>query len=74
MGQCNEGVHECAREVTQKRSKKPIPIKVVPAQAKLQERTRYLRDWRKQHEQLSVMTGPTKGLGTVGKEVGGMGM
>ncbi|KAK0438444.1 dynein heavy chain, N-terminal region 1-domain-containing protein [Armillaria borealis] len=50
-----------AREVTRKRSERFIPIKVIPAHAKLQERTRYLRDWRKQHEQLAVMTGPTKG-------------
>ncbi|KII86258.1 hypothetical protein PLICRDRAFT_143847 [Plicaturopsis crispa FD-325 SS-3] len=63
-----------AREVTRKRSEKFIPIKVVPAHAKLQERTRYLKDWRKQHEQLAVMTGPTKGLGGVGKDVGGMDM
>ena len=63
-----------AREVARKRSEKFIPIKVVAAHAKLQERTRYLRDWRKQHEQLSVMTGPTKGLGNVSKEVGGMDM
>ncbi|KIY49803.1 hypothetical protein FISHEDRAFT_72429 [Fistulina hepatica ATCC 64428] len=61
-----------AREVTRKRSERFIPIKVVSAHAKLQERTRYLRDWRKQHEQLAVMTGPTKGLGA---EVGaGSGM
>lgn len=63
-----------AREVTRKRNERFIPIKVVPAHAKLQERTRYLRDWRKQHEQLAVMTGPTKGLGGVGMEVGGMDM
>jgi dynein heavy chain 1 len=64
-----------AREVIRKkRSEKIIPIKVQPAHAKLQERTRYLRDWRKQHEQLAVMTGPTKGLGGVGMEVGGMDM
>ena len=63
-----------AREVTRKRQEKFIPIKVIPAHGKLQERTRYLRDWRKQHEQLAVMTGPTKGLGSVGKEVGGMDM
>ncbi|KIJ14883.1 hypothetical protein PAXINDRAFT_169564 [Paxillus involutus ATCC 200175] len=63
-----------AREVTRKRSEKFIPIKVLPAHAKLQERTRYLRDWRKQHEQLAVMTGPTKGLRSVTKEVGGMDM
>ncbi|KDQ51322.1 hypothetical protein JAAARDRAFT_140422 [Jaapia argillacea MUCL 33604] len=61
-----------AREVTRKRAEKFIPIKVVAAHAKLQERVRYLRDWRKQHEQLAVMTGPTKGLG--GMEVGGMDM
>lgn len=63
-----------AREVTRKRSERFIPIKVQPAHAKLQERTRYLRDWRKQHEQLAVMTGPTKGLGGIGMEVGGMDM
>ncbi|KAI0292242.1 cytoplasmic dynein heavy chain 1 [Multifurca ochricompacta] len=63
-----------AREVTRKRSERFIPIKVQPAHAKLQERTRYLREWRKQHEQLAVMTGPTKGLGGVGMEVGGMDM
>ncbi|KAL0062365.1 dynein heavy chain [Marasmius tenuissimus] len=63
-----------AREVTRKRSERFIPIKVNPAHAKLQERTRYLRDWRKQHEQLAVMTGPTKGLGGVGLEGGGMDM
>ncbi|KAI0785919.1 cytoplasmic dynein heavy chain 1 [Abortiporus biennis] len=63
-----------AREVTRKRAEKFIPIKVVPAHAKLQDRTKYLRDWRKQHEQLAVMTGPTKGLSGVGMEVGGMDM
>ncbi|KAJ3769937.1 dynein heavy chain, N-terminal region 1-domain-containing protein [Lentinula raphanica] len=63
-----------ARDVTRKRSERFIPIKIVPAHAKLQERTRYLRDWRKQHEQLAVMTGPTKGLGSVGMDVGEMDM
>ncbi|KAJ4492589.1 dynein heavy chain, N-terminal region 1-domain-containing protein [Lentinula edodes] len=63
-----------ARDVTRKRSEQFIPIKVVPAHAKLQERTRYLRDGRKQHEQLAIMTGPTKGLGSVGMEVGGTDM
>lgn len=63
-----------AREVTRKRSERFIPIKILPAHARLQERVRYLREWRKQHEQLAVMTGPTKGLGAVGKEVGGMDM
>jgi hypothetical protein len=60
-----------AREVTRKRSEKFIPIKVVPAHLKLQERVGYLRDWRKQHEQLAVMTGPTKGLGVA--DIGGFG-
>ncbi|GJE97982.1 Dynein heavy chain N-terminala domain-containing protein [Phanerochaete sordida] len=63
-----------AREVTRKRSEKFIPIKVVPAHAKLQDRIRYLRDWRKQHEQLAVMTAPTKGLAGVGTEIGGVDM
>lgn len=63
-----------AREVTRKRSEKFIPIKIIPAHAKLQDRARYLRDWRKQHEQLAVMTGPTKGLGSVSVEMGGMDM
>ena len=62
-----------AREVQRKRSEKFIPIKIVPAHGKLQDRIRYLRDWRKQHEQLAVMTGPTKGLG-VGMEMGGVDM
>ena len=63
-----------AREVMRKRNEKFIPIKVVSAHARLQERTRYLREWRKQHEQLAVMTGPTKGLGAgvVGEIGGGM--
>jgi dynein heavy chain 1 len=63
-----------AREVTRKRNERFIPIKVASAHAKLQERTRYLREWRKQHEQLAVMTGPTKGLGGVGMDMGGMDM
>ena len=68
-----KGFTDVARELTRKRSEKFIPIKVVPAHDKLQERTRYLKEWRKQHEQLAVMTGPTKGLG-VGMEVGGIDM
>ncbi|EFI28556.1 cytoplasmic dynein heavy chain 1 [Coprinopsis cinerea okayama7 len=63
-----------ARELTRRRGEKFIPIKIQPAHAKLQERTRYLREWRKQHEQLAVMTGPTKGLGGTGMDVGGMDM
>jgi len=60
--------------VTRKRNERFIPIKINPAHAKLQERTGYLREWRKQHEQLAVMTGPTKGLGGIGMEIGGMDM
>ncbi|KAG9047039.1 hypothetical protein FS837_003176 [Tulasnella sp. UAMH 9824] len=63
-----------AREVTRRRSEKFIPIRIQPAHAKLMERTRYLRDWRKQHEQLALMTGPTRGLANIGKDVGGMDM
>jgi hypothetical protein len=63
-----------ARDVMRKRSERFMPIKINPAHAKLQERTGYLREWRKQHEQLAVMTGPTKGLGGIGMEIGGMDM
>lgn len=63
-----------AREATRRRSERFIPIRINPAHAKLQDRLRYLGDWRKQHEQLAVMTGPTKGLNGVGLEVGGMDM
>ena len=73
----DDNIKECtnvAREVTRKRSEKFIPIKVAPAHAKLQDRTRYLRDWRKQHEQLAVMTGSTKGLGVGGVDMGGVDM
>ena len=62
-----------ARDLVRKRKERFIPIKVTLAHAKLQERVRYLREWRKQHEQLAVMTGPTKGLGGIA-EVGGMDM
>ncbi|KAJ7070130.1 dynein heavy chain, N-terminal region 1-domain-containing protein [Mycena amicta] len=65
-----------AREVMRKRGEKFIPIKVVNAHTKLQERTRYLRDWRKQHEQLAVMTGPTRGISgsVLDMGIGGMDM
>ena len=60
-----------ARGVTRKRSEKFIPLKVIPAHGKLVERVRYLREWRKQHEQLAGMTGSTKGLGVgLGGDVG----
>jgi dynein heavy chain 1 len=70
-----------ARELTRKRVEKFIPIKIAPAHAKLQNRTQYLREWRKQHEQLAVMTGPTRGLGVgaiagagVAMDIGGVDM
>lgn len=69
---CMKEFTNVAREVTRRRSEKFIPIQVQPVHAKLQERVRYLKDWRKQHEQLAVMTGPTKGLATFDKEVGGL--
>lgn len=64
-----------ARDVTRKRNEKFIPIKVQNAHAKLQERIRYLREWRKRHEQLAVMTSGhssiaasfNNALGSVGK-------
>jgi hypothetical protein len=48
------------REVTRKRQEKLVSIKWVPAHAKLQDRTRY---WKKQHDQLTITTGFTKGGG-----------
>ncbi|KAJ7366479.1 dynein heavy chain, N-terminal region 1-domain-containing protein [Mycena albidolilacea] len=65
-----------AREVTRKRSEKFIPIKVANAHAKLQERCRYLKDWRSKHEQLAVMTGPTRGISgsVLDMGIGGMDM
>ena len=41
-----------ARDVTRKRSEKFIPIKISPAHDKLQERVAFVRNFRKQHEQL----------------------
>ncbi|PFH46895.1 hypothetical protein AMATHDRAFT_7278 [Amanita thiersii Skay4041] len=54
-----------ARELMRKRQERFTPIKVSLAYAKLQERVRYLREWRRQHEQLAVMTKPMKGLGVM---------
>ncbi|CAG8487876.1 5917_t:CDS:10 [Dentiscutata erythropus] len=52
-----------ARDVMRKRSDKFIPIKISPAHDKLQERVTFVRNFRKQHEQLhqtiaKVMTQP----------------
>ncbi len=41
-----------ARDITSKRSDKFIPIKISPAHDKLQEHVFFLRNFRKQHEQL----------------------
>jgi hypothetical protein len=68
-----KGFTDIARELTRKRSEKFIHIKVVPVHDKFQERTKYLKEWRKRHEQLAAITGPTKGLG-VGMNVGGIEM
>ncbi|GBC42059.2 dynein heavy chain [Rhizophagus irregularis DAOM 181602=DAOM 197198] len=43
---------DIARDVTRKRSDKFIPIKISPAHDKLQERVAFVRNFRKQHEQL----------------------
>ncbi|KAF9586482.1 hypothetical protein BGW38_004001 [Lunasporangiospora selenospora] len=53
-----------AREVTKRRSEKFLPIKINPAHGKLQERISFVREFRKQHEQLhqtilKVMTKPS---------------
>lgn len=63
-----------AREVTRRRQERFIPIKITSAHVKLAERIRYLKDWRQRHEQLAVMTGPTKRLGAALKDAGGMDM
>lgn len=47
-----------AREVTRKRLEKFLAIKIVPAQGKLVDRVKYLRDFRRKHQQLLVMMGP----------------
>jgi hypothetical protein len=52
--------------VTRKRAEKFIQIKVLAAHSKLQEKLQYLSGFRKQHEQLRIMTGPTKGLKGIG--------
>ncbi|EDR02506.1 LOW QUALITY PROTEIN: uncharacterized protein LACBIDRAFT_399283 [Laccaria bicolor S238N-H82] len=61
------------REVARKRSEKFIPTKDVPAHGKLVEWVGYLMERRKQHEQLAVMTGPTRGLGVGLGGEGGVG-
>ncbi|KAJ6553407.1 dynein heavy chain, N-terminal region 1-domain-containing protein [Mycena capillaripes] len=67
---------DVARQVARKRSEKFIPVKVANAHAKLQKRCHYLMDWRSKHEQLAVMTDPTRGLGggVLDMGIGGMDM
>ncbi|KAG0049018.1 hypothetical protein BGZ83_006135 [Gryganskiella cystojenkinii] len=55
---------DVAREVTRRRSEKFLPIRFQHAHAKLQERIDFVRNFRKQHEQLhqtilKVMTKPS---------------
>lgn len=55
---------DVAREVTRRRSEKFLPIRFNHAHAKLQERVKFVRNFRKQHEQLhqtilKVMTKPS---------------
>nr|CAG8506850.1 6173_t:CDS:10 [Entrophospora candida] len=63
--ECIKEFTNVARDVTRKRTDKFIPIKIIPAHDKLQERVDFVRGFRKQHEQLhqtilKVMTQPKK--------------
>ncbi|WVR09001.1 hypothetical protein IAU60_006061 [Kwoniella sp. DSM 27419] len=58
-----------AREVSRKRAEKFISIKIMPAQAKLQERINYLRGFRRSHEQLKVMTTSTRTFNGLGNDL-----
>src|SRR5438874_1131958 len=49
---CIKEFTNVARDVTRKRNDKFIPIKINPAHDKLQERVNFVREFRKQHEQL----------------------
>lgn len=53
---------QSARELTRRRSEKFLPIKIQPAHADLQNRLTYLRNFRRNHEQLRQMVSPTRGL------------
>jgi len=54
--------------VMRKRNEKFIPVKINSAHTKTQERVSYLRDFRRTHEQLRVMTGNQGGLKGLGSE------
>ncbi|KAH9824444.1 dynein heavy chain, N-terminal region 1-domain-containing protein [Melampsora americana] len=51
-----------ARELTRKRNEKFIPIKINASHLELKERCEYLKGFRKQHEQLRIMTGRDQGI------------
>lgn len=51
-----------ARELTRKRNEKFIPIKINASHLELKKRCEYLKGFRKQHEQLRVMTGRDQGI------------
>ncbi|MBW0465869.1 hypothetical protein O181_005584 [Austropuccinia psidii MF-1] len=51
-----------ARELTRKRNEKFIPIKINPSHLELKKRCEYIKAFRKQHEQLRIMTGRDQGI------------
>ncbi|PLW56951.1 hypothetical protein PCANC_02857 [Puccinia coronata f. sp. avenae] len=51
-----------ARELTRKRNEKFIAIKINASHTELKKRCEYLRGFRKQHEQLRIMTGRDQGI------------
>ncbi|KAI9606638.1 hypothetical protein H4Q26_006174 [Puccinia striiformis f. sp. tritici PST-130] len=51
-----------ARELTRKRNEKFIPIKINASHLELKKRCEYLKGFRKQHEQLRIMTGRDQGI------------
>jgi hypothetical protein len=64
-----------AREVTMNRSKKFIPIKIIPAHGKLVERVRYSGERRKQHAKQQLKTHTTSAcLGSRTSLMQGFGM
>ncbi|EGG11538.1 uncharacterized protein MELLADRAFT_46877 [Melampsora larici-populina 98AG31] len=59
-----------ARELTRKRNEKFIPIKINASHLELKERCEYLKGFRKQHEQLRIMTGRERR--TEGTQISGL--
>ncbi|KXS20765.1 hypothetical protein M427DRAFT_130976 [Gonapodya prolifera JEL478] len=67
-----------ARDLIRKRSEKPMQMKVVPAHGRLQERIKYVRQFRRGHEQLletiqRVLGGEDEKKSNVGGTIGGKG-